>query len=227
MSSASSVEEVLTRTLKRAGELAIPEDLYAPFRIVDQVGYGGSRGEDSERHDRRSTRPALRVAVTGIAAVILVAVGLVVLLTTASPSTTIQRNRLSAVRGEQLLCGNRNCVVSGHGPAPANPSGVSDARPAFGDALGATPVPPRGTWIVASGGRFVRAIEGSTGPVAHSAPGTVYLSAGEGRYYRFATGREDGPLSVVGHGVHTVTLKGVGGSVYVLNLGTSQLVAQR
>ena len=227
MSPASSVEEVLTRTLKRAGELAIPEDLHAPLRIVDQVGYGGSRGdEDSGRLARRSTRPALRVAVTGIAAVILVAVGLVVLLT-ASPSTTIQRIRLSAVRGEELLCGSRNCVVSDNGPAPASPSGVSDAGPAFGDALGATPVPPRGTWIVASSDRFVRVIEGSAGPPIHPAPGTVYLSAGEGRYYRFATGRDDGPLSVVGHGVHTVTLNGVGGSVYVLNLGTSQLVAQR
>jgi hypothetical protein len=222
----SSVEEVLTRTLKRAGELAIPEDLHAPFRIADQVEQGGSGGDGTEPLDRRSTWPALRVAVTGIAAVILVAAGLFVLLT-ASPSITIQRTRLSAIRGEQLLCGSPNCVASDHGPAPANSSDAPVARPSFREAEGATPVLARGTWIVASGGRFVRTIEGSTGSVTHSVPGTVYLSAGEGRYYRFATGREDGPLRVVGHGAHTVTLKGAHASVYVLNLGTSQLVAQR
>ena len=225
MSATSSVEEVLTRTLRRAGELAVPDDVNAPFQVADRAEPGGSGSAESEPHAHRSTRPALRVAVTGIAAMILVAVGLIVLLT-ASPSITIQRTRLSAVRGEQLLCGNRNCVASDHGPAPSNPSRASAATP-FGEAQGPTPVRPRDTWIVASGGHFVQMIEGSTGPVAHSVPGTIYLSAGGDRYYRFATGREDGPLDVAGHGVHTVTLRGADGSVYVLNLRTSELVAQR
>lgn len=226
MSATSSVEEVLTRTLKRAGELAVPDDVHAPFQVADQVELGGSGSAESEPLAHRSTRPALRVAVTGIAAMILVAAGLVILLT-ASPSITIQRTRLSAIRGGQLLCGNQNCVASDRGPAPTNPSGASAARPSFGEAQGPTPVLPRDTWIVASGGRFVRMIEGSTGPVTHSVPGTIYLSAGGDRYYRFATGREDGPLDVAGHGIHTVTLKGADGSVYVLNLRTSELVAQR
>jgi hypothetical protein len=226
MSATSSVEEVLTRTLKRAGELAIPGDVHAPLQIVDRIDLGGSGYGESEPLARRSTRPALRVAVTGIAAMILVAIGLAALVI-ASPSSTIQRTRLSALQGEQLLCGTQNCVTSDHEPALANPSAATAATPSFGDAQRATPSTPRDTWILASGGRFVRIIKGSTGPVTHSVPGTVYLSAGQGRYYRFATGREDGPLSVVGHGTHRITLKGADGSIYVLNLGTSELVPQR
>jgi hypothetical protein len=226
MSETSSVEEVLTRTLKRAGELAIPDDVHAPFPIVDQVDGGGSGDEESEPLGRRSTRPSWRVAVTGIAATILVAVGLAVLVI-ASPSSTIQRTRLSALHGEQLLCGTQNCVASDHAPALATPSAASAAIPSLGDGPRVTPSMPRDTWIEASGGRFVRTVKGSAGPVAHTMPGMIYLSAGGGRYYRFATGREDGPLTVVGHGTHRVTLKGADGSIYVLNLGTSELVAQR
>ena len=226
MSTTSSVEEVLTRTLKRAGELAIPDDVEAPFPIVDQIGLRGAGDEESEPLGRRSTRPSWRVAVTGIAAMILVAVGLAVLVI-ASPSSTIQRTRISALHGEQLLCGPQNCVARDYAPALANPSAASAASPSFGDGQRATPSTPRDTWIVASGGRFVRTIKGSRGPVTHSVPGTIYLSAGEGRYYRFATGRDDGPLTVVGHGTHRVTLKGADGSTYVLNLGTSELVVQR
>ena len=226
MSPGPSVEEVLIRTLKRAGELAVPDDVHEPFQIVDQGDLGGSGDEESESPALRSTRPALRVAVTGIAAVVLVAAGLIVLLTT-SPSITIQRTRLSAPRGQLLLCGSRTCAASDHGPTPVGQSGPSAASPSFGDVQGATPWIPRGTWIVASEGRFVRMIKGSAGPVTHSVPGTIYLSAGDRRYYRFATGRKDGPLSVVGHSASTVTLKGAGGSIYVLNLGTSQLVSER
>lgn len=226
MKATSSVEEVLTRTLKRAGELAIPDDDHAPLQILDRVAPGGSGDEESEPLARRSTRPILRVAAGGIAATILIAVGIAVLVI-ASPSSTIERTRLSAVRGEQLLCGTPNCVASEHGPALARPSDATAVTPSFGNGQAATSSTPRDTWILASGGRFVRIIKGSTGPVTHSVPGMIYLSAGEGRYYQFATGREDGPLRVVSHGIHRVTLKGDAGSIYVLNLGSSELVPQR
>jgi hypothetical protein len=226
MNAASSVEEVLTRTLKRAGELAIPGDVHEPLRIVDQVDPGGSGDEESEPLDRRSTRVAWRAVVTGIAASILVAVGVAVLVI-ASPSSTVQRTRLSVIQGEELLCGSQNCVASDHRPALTEPSDASAATPSFSNNQAATPSTPRDTWIVASGGRFVRIIKGATGPVAHSVPGMISLSAGDGRYYRFATGREDGPLSVVSHGIHRITLKGADGSIYVLDLGTSELVPQR
>jgi len=222
----SSVEEVLTRTLKRAGELAIPDDVHAPLHIVDEVDLGGSGDGGSELPAGRSGRPTLRVAVTGIAAMIVVAIGLAILVI-ASPSSTIQRTRLSALQGEQLLCGPQHCRASDQVPALANPSNATAAAPSFGVAPGTTKPTPQGTWIVANGGRFVRTVNGSSGPVTHSVPGTIYLSAGEGRYYRFATGREDGPLRVVGHGTRSVTLKGTDGSIYVLNLGTSELVTQR
>jgi hypothetical protein len=222
----SSVEEVLTRTLKRAGELAIPDDVHVPYRIVDPADRGRSGDEEDEPLARRVSRRALSVTVTGIAAVILVVVGLVVLVI-AAPSSTVQRTRLSALQGEQLLCGTQHCGANTHQPALAAPSDATAATPSFSDAQAATKSTPRDTWVVASEGRFVRIVNGSTGPVTHSLPGTIYLSAGDGRYYRFATGRRDGPLSVVSHGTHRVTLKGANGSIYVLNLGTSELVAQQ
>jgi len=221
MSPDSSVEEVLTRTLKRAGELAIPDDLHPAFPSADE-GDGGSGSGESEPLARRSIRPAVRLAAAGIAAMIVVAVGLVVLLTT-SPSTTIQRAQLSAPRGEQLLCGHQDCSVDDRPMAQAN---ASLASPSFGPAQGRAPVTPRDTWIVASGGRFVRIIEGSPGSTTSPGPGVVYLSAGHGHSYRFATGRDDGPLSVVGHSTHSVTLSGTDRSLYVLNLRSSELVAR-
>src|SRR5580700_6901920 len=148
----SSVEEVLIRTLRRAGELAVPDDVHEPFQIVDQVALRESGHGKSESLTRRSTRPTMRVALTGVAAMILLVVGLVVLLSS-SPSITVQRSQLSTVRGEQLLCGTNGCPPLSNGPSVSNASGATS--PSFGAVQGAHQPMPQGTWIVADGGHFL------------------------------------------------------------------------
>lgn len=224
MSSSSAVEEVLTRTLHRAGELAVPEGSHVPFPMgTESAGRGPARWAPTPV-TRRSTYPRSKVAVTGVAAALVIAVGLAVLLGSSSP-VRIQRLQLSSARGEQLLCGGQRCTASVPGSAGSNSaSGATAASPILGPD-GRVPSPrPRDTWIVAVQGQFVRVITGSSAP---GPSGSVYLSAGGGRYYRFLTGQMNGPLHVIGHGAHTVTLRAADGRRYVLDLRSTQLEAQR
>ena len=229
MSSGSAVEEVLTRTLHRAGELAVPEGSHVPFPVDGNAG-SGSVLRIPTSVVRRSTHPRLTVAVTGVAAAVIIAVGLAVLVGS-SPPIPAQRLQLSAARGQQLLCGGRRCPAPVPGSVGSNSasrsnsaSGASAASPTPGPDHQAPPAKPRGTWIVAVRGEFVRVITGSAVPGPSA---SIYLSAGGGRYYRFVTGRMNGPLRVVGHDTHTVTLKAADGRHYVLDLRSARLDAQR
>ena len=106
------------------------------------------------------------------------------------------------------------------------PSGVQPSGTAFGANQAASTAVPYETWILATDGRLVRVIDESTRAVKsveRSRSGTVYLSAGDGRYYRFTTPGH-GPLRVIGQSVNTVTLKGTDGKTYVLDLRTSTLL---
>jgi hypothetical protein len=76
---------------------------------------------------------------------------------------------------------------------------------------------------VALRGQFVRVITGSAVP---GRSGSIDLSAGGGRYYRFVTGQMNGPLRVVGHHAHTVTLRAADGRHYVLDLRSAHLEAK-
>ena len=226
MSTSTSVEELLTETLKQAGELAIPDDLHLPLQLDGQI---------REIHERPLVRAggystrSWWIAVGGSAALVLVAVGLTVLLRS-SHSITIDRTQLSAAQGEQLLCGAPSCVPVVHAAAglPSR-SSVENAGPANGAFQTIPSRAPLGTWIVAANGGFVQTVNESITAV-HSVKqdklGTVYLSAGDDRYYRYTTPGH-GPLRVIGHTVHTVTLKDSGGRSYVLNLQTSELLPQQ
>jgi hypothetical protein len=214
MSPTTSVEEVLTRTLRQAGELAVPDGVLAPFQIVDEVGLAESEPPyESKSASPGWTRLSPRVMIASFAAVVLVVVGLVALLVPSS-STTVERTQLSTARGEQLFCGIPGCSPFNQGPAFNAPRATA-AKPPVGANQDVRPSTQQGTWIVADGGHFVRAANGVTG--------TLYLSAGGGRYYRFVLSPGSAPLTVVNHDDHTVTLKGHDGTNYVLNLRTSEL----
>jgi hypothetical protein len=231
MSRSTSVEELLTETLKRAGELAVPEDLLLPLQSDSRLG------EIDKGLSVRTGGHAIRswwIAVGGIAAVVMVAVGLTALLRS-SPSVTVLRSQLSAAQGERLLCGAPGCAPVVHSaaglPSPLSGENASPAAGAFQSIPSQTnpSTATTGTWIVATHGHFVRVIHGSTravNSVKPSKPGTVYLSAGSGRYYRFTT-PSHGPLRVIGHGVHKVTLRGADSERYVLNLGTAELLPEQ
>ena len=223
MSTSTSVEELLTETLKRAGELAIPDDLHLPFRLDDR---DGKFDDPPLPRARGHSARAWWITVSGIAALILVAVGLTVVLHS-SPSITIERTQLSAAQGQRLLCGAPGCVPMFHAAAgQPKPSGVQPSGTAFGANQAASTAVPYETWILATDGRLVRVINESTRAVKsveRSRSGTVYLSAGDGRYYRFTTPGH-GPLRVIGQSVNTVTLKGTDGKTYVLDLRTSTLL---
>ena len=91
MSTDSPVEELLAQTMRRAGELALPEDAPVPFPFDDQP-----RAIDEGQHDRRGRRPVRwwwSVVAAG-AAVVLVTFGLAALLRS-SPSVTVERSTLS------------------------------------------------------------------------------------------------------------------------------------
>jgi hypothetical protein len=225
MSPDSSVEEVLTRTLQRAGELAVPDGSHVPFQI------GAETSPESVQRARgsglRPSRQLLKLAMTGIAAAVLIAVGLAVLVGSSSP-TTIQRFRLSAVRGEQLLCGAPGCRPPVPTPAGSNSAASpASAIPSSGAVRSVPPPTPQDVWIVAANGRFVEAFPGSAVGNRRSGPGSVYLSAGAGRYYRFVTGQTGGPLRLVHHSPHSVTLRGTDGRRYVLNLQSAELDTPR
>jgi hypothetical protein len=230
MSPDPSVEEALTRTLRRAGELAVPDGAHVPFPIGIEAGARESGQWAPTSAVRRSTRPLLKVAMTGVAAAVLIAVGLAVLVGSSSP-TRIQRVQLSALRGELLLCGEQGCPPSVHGSAAINSaSAATSASPAYGADRRSPPPTPQDPWIVAADGRFVQAFTGSAAAAKsadHSVPGVIYLSAGAGRYYRYVTGQTGGPLRVVHHDARTVSLRGADGRSYVLNLPSAQLEAQR
>ncbi len=222
MSPNRSVEELLTKTLERAGELAVTADLHVPIRSVLPVG------EINEGPWDRAAAPSPRswwVAVSGIAALVLVAVGLMALVRT-SPSITVDKTRLSAAQGEQLLCGAPGCSSVFHASVgPPSQSGADNAGSAFGADRSVPSHPSLGTWIVARNGEFERTIAGTTragDSGKRTKSGSVYLSDGGGRYYRF-TIRGDGMLRVIGHGADTVTLKGTDGTRYVLDLQTTEL----
>jgi hypothetical protein len=223
MSMSTPVEELLTTTLRRAGELAVPEDLPLPVQLDEWVP--DSNEGSSVRTGGRSAR-SWWFAVGGIAAVVLVAVGFTALFRS-SPPITIERTHLSAAQGERLLCGAPGCVPVSHAAVglPSR-SGVENAGPAYGAFQTIPSKSPAGLWIVATNGALVRVVNEFTSavnPANRSESGWLYLSAGNGRFYRFTTpGR--GALSVVGHTVHTVTLKGANGRTYVLDLQISELL---
>lgn len=225
MSTSRSVEELLTETLKRAAERAIPSDLHLPFQPDDRV-----RPMDPLPLDRAGGHTARSrwMVISGVAALVVVALGLTALLGT-SPPITIARTQLSAARGQQLLCGAPGCVPVFHAAAARPSQSVArNAGTRFGPRLTAPTIAPYETWIVATNGDFVQVIAVSTrGVNATKRPpsGTLYLSSGSADYYRFSTAGP-GPLRVIDHTVHTVTLKGPDGRSYVLNLRTSQLLPQ-
>jgi hypothetical protein len=221
-----SVEELLTETLKRAGERAVPDQLYLPFQSDDHV-----RDRYEPRWDRAGGRSARfwRIAATGIAALVLVAVGMAALLHS-SPSITLERTQLSAAQAQRLLCGAPGCVPVVHDATGLpSPSAAGDAGPAYGNFQITPSRAPLGTWIVANNGEFERVIARSVGTnsTSGSKSATVYLSAGGGRYYQFAIPDEDRPPRVIGHSTHEVTLKGSNGERYVLDLRTSELLARQ
>lgn len=225
MSTSASVEELLTETLRRAGELAIPDQLHRPFPSDDQVG-----DMDGARLDRAGVRSvrSWRIAATGIAALVLVAVGLGALLRS-SPSVILERTQLSVGQAQQLLCGVPGCAPEVHaGAGLPTRSGAENGGPAYGGYQTTPSTAPLGMWILASNGEFEQVIDRSAGtsPVSRSRSGAVYLSAGGGRYYRF-TIPEESPPQVIGHSAHTVTLKGTNGQMYLLNLRTSELTPKQ
>lgn len=230
MSPDPSVEEVLTRTLRRAGELAVPDGAHTPVLIGSEAAGRESGRWAPATTARGSTRPRLKVAVTGVAAAVLIAVGLAALVGSSSP-TGIQRVQLSATRGEQLLCGVQGCPPSVHGSVGVNSAaGATMASPSPRAYGGSRPPSPQDPWVVAADGRFVQAFTGSRAAAKSandSVPGVIYLSAGAGRYYQYVTGRTGGPLRVVDHDAHAVSLQGADGRSYVLNLRSAQLEAQR
>lgn len=224
MSTSTSAEELLAETLKRAGELAVPSDHHLPFQLDDH-----DHDIDERRLVREGVHRSWWIAVASVAALVLGAVGLTALIHT-SPSIPITRTQLSAAQGQRLLCGSPGCSPVDHSSAAAQSQASTDnAEPALGVNRPAPVFSPHGTWVVASNGEFVRAITESTravDSVKRSTLGSVHLSAGNGRYYRFTTS-ERGPLRVVGHNAHTVTLEASGGRSYVLDLATAELRPKR
>lgn len=220
MSTSMSVEELVVETLRRAGELAVPGDHHLPFQLDDH-----ERDIDERRLVRGGTRRSWWIAVTSVAALVLGTVGLTVLLHS-SPSIPITRTQGSAAQGQRLLCGSPGCsFINNSSAGTQSQSSTVNAEPALGVHQSVPPIAPSGTWVVASNGEFQRVINASTRavhPVNRPKSGTIFLSAGDARYYRFATpGR--GPLRVVGHNSHTVTLEDSDGRSYVLDLPTIEL----
>lgn len=223
MSTETAIEELLTETLKRAGEIAVPEDILVPlYRTGQDVRIAGGM---PDRAGSRSTR-SWWISATGIAALVLVGVGLALLLRS-SPTFRVGRTQLSAAQGERLLCGSPGCVPVFH--AAAGQSGrvsAGTASPPTGNFQTLPARAPLGTWIVADSGRFERLIDWASGnsSVTNGKSGVIYVSAGGGRYYRYVL-PGGGPAHVVSHTAHTVTLSSGHGHGYVLDLNTSQITA--
>ncbi len=239
------VEERLVRTLRRAGELAVPDDALAdgPSTAVLRVV---PRPPDRRRRSRDEDRvaPPLRRTLTSrpkwvaAAAVVIAAALASGLIGATRPSrpapAAVSRVRLSASAGEQLRLAvpptvAKNPTVRGSSLAPTFGNNLQSPRPvSIIPGAGALFVDrPFAYWVYAVRGRYVSSNMGATIPGARfgrRVRGVLYFSAGAGRFYRFVTGVADGALTFQRSRGSEVTLVAADGARYLLHLRTATLV---
>ena len=219
MTQRTAIEERLVRTLKRAGELAVPDDALERAWDPGDETRVTRVDDDTQPTGQRRWRVGWVVAT---AAAVLVAIAVVVgtLALPGSPPAT--RTALPAEQGSQLLCEANHCHNLGPGPSGANVSGA-EASPEFGTLE--KPSTPTSVWVVSIKGRLPATLRGAGLPGTRgSRPrGVLYLLASNRTYYRFVTNAKVGQLTVVSRSPSTVTLRAADGTRYRLDLRTNEL----